>query len=153
MTEFDLQSAQELIAKAGVRRVRTPAGAKRYGVPIGTPIGTAKAIQSVRRLARRTNRSASRRSWQESDAGSALRLGSGIQPRARRGGQPAPPVRLDGSRKQPRGVPITPEALDRIKELSRNKQKKAPGNAVDLKAIANARRRRRDRERRAAKKS
>lgn len=36
---------REEIAKA--RLVRTPAGAKRYGVPIGTPISAAKAKQRV----------------------------------------------------------------------------------------------------------
>lgn len=52
MTELDLQEAKELIEKA-TRRVRTPAGAKRYGVPIGTPIGAARTLQSVRRASRK----------------------------------------------------------------------------------------------------
>lgn len=39
---------REEIAKA--RLVRTPAGAKRYGVPIGTPISAAKAKQQGRQM-------------------------------------------------------------------------------------------------------
>ena len=48
--DFDLEEAKSLIEK--VRRVRTAAGAKKYGVPIGSPIVAGKAVDSITRAAR-----------------------------------------------------------------------------------------------------
>lgn len=176
MTEFDLKAAKELIEKAGVRRVRTPAGAKRYGVPIGTPIGAAKTIQSVRRVARsarpnQSNQSVSRmrtrrrrqgekwgvgtgiltpehRAQIEADRKKRNAPGSAVNPQAIKNARARREARLARQSTPDQGVPITPEQLDRIKAISRQKRQ-APVNAADRRAIANARRRRRDRGRRA----
>lgn len=61
--------ATAVVEVTKVRRVRTPAGAKKYGVPIGTPIGAAKGKKKLESVARSASRVSSQRAGRKQGVG------------------------------------------------------------------------------------